>query len=176
MDTRRCAIKKQNKNFFNLINTLKNDQFFHFIHLFPLPSVWYACIQWFRWHSALLQVMYIMVVVLLSNFFFVFFTRRFGSVKTLTKNYWLFSMGFSQFENDNSKKSLKKYKLFFLPGPSIFFLLLHSVHCSIHVEYGKQSPKRGRRGMFHLFRQPAKEHIKICTRDMLWKGNAYQMS
>ena len=111
MDTRRCAIKKQNKKFFNLINTLKNDQFFHFIHLFPLPSVWYACIQWFRWHSALLQVMYIMVVVLLSNFFFIFFTRRFGSVKTLTKNYWLFSMGFSQFENDNSKK----YKLFFLP-------------------------------------------------------------
>ena len=58
-------------------------------------------------------------------------TRRFGSVNTLTKNHWLFSMGFSQFENDNSKK----YKLFFLPL-HFFFTPLHSVHYSIHVDYG----------------------------------------
>jgi len=36
--------------------------------------------------------------------------------------------------------------------------------------------QKQRRGMFHLFRQPATGSIKICMCFMLWKGNAYQMS
>ena len=90
--------------------------------------------------------------------------------------HWRFDTRVCFMEKYEKEKKKKYSPLNFPPfSYSIFFFTPHSVHCSIHVDYGKQPTTRGRRGMFHLFRQPAKEHIRIWTRNMLWKGNAYQM-